>query len=226
MIHRSFLTAAPVITGVVVALLCGGCQSWYEYRIDGRIVDTDGTPAAGVAVAVATLCPLNLVEPPRPVQGHGYMVTAEPGLVLAGAIIRIPVLITSVEGRFSTVEWGDIAPSVFSVVPRLEMVYLYVWQNRWMDFTVSGRDLPQPLLNRRIRSVRLPPSTLPVPATNPIQPVSGTNAIRIARNSAPRRALWRLAQTAASCHNGGAESPIQQEATDGSDVFGPGAAQA
>ena len=66
MTHRSFLPAAPVITGVVVALLCGGCQSWYEYRIDGRILDTDGTPAAGVAVVVATLCPLKLVEPPRP----------------------------------------------------------------------------------------------------------------------------------------------------------------
>ena len=110
-------------------------------------------------------------------QGHGYMVTAEPGLVLAGAIIRIPVLITSVEGRFSTIEWGDIAPSVFSVVPRLEIVYLYVWQNRWVDFTVSGRDLSQPLMNRRTRSVHLRPLALPVPATSHTQPVSGTQCI-------------------------------------------------
>jgi hypothetical protein len=41
------------------------------------------------------------------------------------------------------------------------------------------------------------------------------NAIRIVRNSAPPRALGRLAREAASCEDGVVQRHLSQEATDG-----------
>jgi hypothetical protein len=71
------------------------------------------------------------------------------------------------------------------------------------------------LLLQQIKALK-PPQVDPARQDDPGKTKgSGVNAIRIVRNSAPPRALGRLAREAASCEDGVVQRHLSQEATDG-----------
>lgn len=142
----------------MLLLAASGCDSWYGYRIAGVVTRENGIPVGGIVV-VPSMVPYQLVGPPR---SDRTAVTAtriyarETGQVLAA--------VTSPDGRYEDRELGDFVESAFSPPAQpLHCVFVYVWQDGWSEHRIPVGKLPQPLINKWTREIRLPPIKIPVP---------------------------------------------------------------
>lgn len=145
-------TILPAI-GFGLFLAGAGCDSWYGYRIAGSVTREGGVAAGGIVV-VPSIVPYKLIGPPR---FEGAVATAT-RVYSSKDVAPVLATVTSADGRYEDRALGEFVESAFSPpASPLENVFVYVWQDGWIEHRVALHALPQPLLNRWTRFVQVPP---------------------------------------------------------------------